>query len=108
MKSNIIKSMNNEKLNSLICQWLELNLKKLHAIENQHYEKAAYARDEERQIEYKICDIANLDTDSSSSAEIRKVVTQYLSECGINIHDINKDNVKQSIREIKLKQIGIK
>lgn len=101
--------MNNEKLNNLICQWLELNLKKLHAIENQHYETAAYARDEERQIEYKICDIANLDTDSSSSsAEIRKVATQYLSECGINIDDINKDNVKQSIREIKLKQIGIK
>ena len=101
--------MNNEKLNNLICQWLELNLKKLHAIENQHYETAAYARDEERQIEYKICDIANLDTDSSSSsAEIRKVATQYLSECGINIHYINKDNVKQSIREIKLLQVGIK
>lgn len=100
--------MNSEKLNNLICQWLELNLKKLHAIENQHYEKAAYARDEERKVEYKICELANLDTDSSSSAEIRKVATRYLSECGIDIEDLNIMNVKQSIREIKLLQIGIK
>lgn len=100
--------MNSEKLNNLICQWLELNLKKLHAIENQHYEKAAYARDEERKVEYKICELTNLDTDSSSSAEIRKVATRYLSECGIDIEDLNIMNVKQSIREIKLLQIGIK
>ena len=103
--------MNNEKLNSLICQWLELNLKKLHAIENQHYEKAAYARDEERKVEYKICEIAApaycIDT-SSYSEEIRKIATKYLSECGINIEDLNTSNVKQSIREIKLLQVGIK
>ena len=100
--------MNNEKLNSLICQWLELNLKKLHAIENQHYEKAAYARDEERKVEYKICEIAAPAYSSSSSEEIRKIATKYLSECGINIEDLNTSNVKQSIREIKLLQVGIK
>ena len=100
--------MNNEKLNNLICQWLELNLRKLHAIENQHYEKAAYARDEERKIEKKIVELANLDCDSNSSKDIRKMAGEYLDKCGINIKDINVFNVKQSIRELKLIQIGIK
>ena len=102
--------MNSERLNSLIYQWLELNLRKLHAIENQHYEKASYARDEERKVEYKICEITApaYCKDSSSSKEIRKIATKYLSECGIDIEDLNTSNVKQSIREIKLLQVGIK
>ena len=96
--------MNNEKLNNLICQWLEINLRKLHAIENQHYEKAAYVRDEEREIEKQIVEVSDLIDNSS----IRKMVGEYLSKSGINIEDINVFNVKQSIREIKLIQIGIK
>lgn len=99
--------MNNEKLNNLICQWLEVSLEKLHAIKNQRYEEAAVNRDEERKIEYQICEVYGLDVDGSYP-EIRKVVAKYLSEHGINIEDINVFNVKQSIREIKLAQIGIK
>ena len=102
--------MQNDKLNSLICKWLELNLKKLHAIENQYYEKAAYARDEEKKVELKIVKVANLDCedDCYSRKEIRLVAKEYLSSIGIDISDINTGNLKQSLREIKLLQVGIK
>jgi hypothetical protein len=98
--------MGNEKLNNLICSWLELNAKKLDAIENQYYEKAAYARDDERTIERMIvdeCDIVN------STSDVKSYVKHYLvDKHGINYDELDINNVKQSIRQIKLEQLNIK
>jgi hypothetical protein len=98
--------MSSEKLNNLICSWLEINAKKLKAIENQYYEKAAFARDDERAIELMIvdeCDIVN------STSDVKSYIKHYLTNNhGINYDEIDMDNVKQSIRQIKLNQLNIK
>lgn len=90
--------MNNEKLDSLICDWIKVKVIKLDAIHHQHYENAALSRDKEKVIEDKILNILG---------DVN--INDYIHfKYGINLYNMNIDNLKETIRDLKLNLIGIK
>ena len=100
----------NDELNSLIIEWIEINQKKNSHARKQEYEKAVITRDNERIIERKIIHLSNLSNIDSFHVRVhvRNYAKAYLENIhGIDLDGIDLDNIKETIREIKLNKLGI-
>jgi hypothetical protein len=95
-----------EKINNLICELFDIKYEKVIVVKKQQYENAARLRDVERIVESKLYTLIfpNKDYDWS---KLKEWLVTYLKE-NYNI-DYSNDihNLKETIREIKLKQLGI-
>jgi hypothetical protein len=94
-----------EKMNNLVIDWIEVTEKKKYHIKRQEYEYASRTRDNQRIIERKINEIIGEEYNSNG---FNDYIKKYLADKhGIDWDKINLDNIKETIREIKLNQLGI-
>lgn len=99
----------NQEFN-LLCQLFELKEKKTGYIRNQKYDKAADARDMEREIEKKILVINGVNLDGAWSTVVdgkiyRKLDELFLDRWNIHYTGNYTFEYKQLLRQIKLQQI---
>jgi uncharacterized protein YfkK (UPF0435 family) len=96
-----------EILNNLFFELSDIKFSKLKVINSQKYEKAAELRDSERNIERKIYSII-YGNDIYDSKKLSDGLNDYcLKNFGFTYESLNQENIRQKIREIKLKQLGI-
>ena len=100
--------MNNEILNSLFFELSDVKFMKSKTIHSQEYEKAAELRDAERTLEQKIYSII-YGGEIYDPKKLSDGLNDYcLENFGFTYSSLNQDNIRQKIREVKLKQLGIK
>ncbi len=97
------------EIDNLLCDLFEIRNSKHSVIKKQKYEKAAELRDSERQLEVKIYKILYSE-ELYDWEKLSEGISKYCFDTYGFIYD-NKDydsNFRETIREIKLKQLGIK
>lgn len=98
----------NEKLNNLICELFDIKFEKNEVVKSQHYEKAAELRDKERGIERKLFPLIFPSNQLYDWEKLKNWIRIYLKDNYDIDYEDNNGNLKETIREIKLKQLGIK
>lgn len=98
-------------LDNLICflysRLFDVKLQKISAINKKVYEKAAFLRNKEREYENRIYEILFTD-DIYDRSKIYESISKYcLDNYGFDYNSVDEYTLKQKIREIKLKQLGI-
>lgn len=95
-----------ESISNLICEYFDAKYEKAKSIKRQDYESAAKLRDKERIVAEKLSDYLG---DSEYKRESFNLsLSKYCVEhFGFDPKDSLGEDLKQRIREIKLKRIGI-
>ena len=95
-----------EKINNLIINLYDVKAEKNSIIKKQMYERAAFLRDEERTIERNLYSMI-FGGEIFKQVNLDNWLKTYLKEYYNIEHDSDITNFRETIREIKLKQLGI-
>lgn len=95
-----------EKINNLIINLYDVKGEKNTVIRKQMYEKAAFLRDREREIERNLYSMI-FGGDIYNQVNLDNWLKTYLKEYYNIEHDSDITTFRETIREIKLKQLGI-
>ena len=102
-------SMYNEKINNLIFELFDIKYEKGLVVKKQQYENAARLRDDERKVEDKLYSVIFPKNSDYNRIDLEEWLTIYLKDNYNIVYDRYAiENLKLTIREIKLKQLGIK
>jgi hypothetical protein len=95
------------EIDNLLESYLKAKKEKKEAISHQKYEKAANARDEERQYSVKLYELLNNDkvSDFNYNKFDESINLYCLEKYGCSIYDTH--SLKQIIRQKRLKDLGI-
>jgi hypothetical protein len=95
-----------EKINNLIINLYDVKAEKNSVIKKQMYEKASFLRDEERTIERNLYSMI-FSGKVFNQIDLDNWLKSYLKEYYNIDYDSDISNFRETIREIKLKQLGI-
>jgi len=98
-----------EKINNLIFELFDIKYAKSLVVKKQQYENAAKLRDDERKVEDKLFLVIFPQAQDYDRSSLEEWLTIYLKDnYGIVYDRHTSESLKGTIREIKLKQLGIK